>query len=81
MRVERDIRRFRAQRVGFAIEFLREEIELAADRFVRGEQRARLLRMGGEAVQFLTDIGAGGEHRHFLRQPLFRDSRDAISSP
>src|SRR5205085_159154 len=63
-------RRFRAQRVGFRVPFLAQQIELAADRIAAVEELAGLRDMGAQPVQFLADIGAGDQHRQFLRHPL-----------
>ena len=64
---------FRAQRVGFAVEFLRQEIELAAHRIAGRQQRTRLLHMGGQPVELLAHIGAQREQRDLLRQPVLRN--------
>src|SRR5580698_5037436 len=48
---KRDVGGFRAQRVGFAVELLRQEIELAADRVAGREKRARLLHMRAQPVE------------------------------
>ena len=70
-----DVGRFRAQRVGLAVELLAQEIELTADRVVAAEQFARLRDVGAQPVQLLADIGARDEHRQFLRDPLLRHGR------
>src|SRR6185437_11528446 len=62
---------FRAQRVGFAVEFLRQKIELAANRIARFQQCARFVHMRPQPVQFLAHVGAGGQQRHLLCQAVF----------
>ena len=59
-----------AQRIRFAVELLRQKIELAADRAAVGEQLARLRDMRGEPVELLADVGLGGEQDRLLMQPV-----------
>src|SRR5580704_5199421 len=70
-----DIGRFRAQRVGLAVQFLAQEIELPADRLAALEQVADLREMGAQPVELLADIGAADQHRQFLGDPLLRHRR------
>src|SRR4029077_19689384 len=77
---ELDVGRFRAQRIGLAIELLAEEIELAAHRLVAPgarQQIARLRDMRLEPVEFLAHVGLADQQRHFLRQPLLAQRRGA----
>src|SRR5271155_2933536 len=69
---QRDVRRFRAERVRFTIEFLRQEIELSAHGLTRGEQRFRLAHMCLQAIELLADVGLHCQKRHFLRETLLR---------
>jgi len=64
--------RFRTQRVGFTIEFLRQEIEAPADRIADCDQAARFRDVGAETVDLLADVGFGGEHGDFLLEAFGR---------
>ena len=46
-----DVGGFGAQSVGLAVEFLRQEIELAPHAFALGDQHTRVLDMGGQPVK------------------------------
>ena len=54
----------------FAVEFLRQKIEPAADRPAVGEQPLGLRDMRGQTVELLADIGLAGEHDRFLVQAV-----------
>ena len=58
------------QGIRFAVEFLRQKIQFAADRAAIGEHLAHLFAMRGETVEFLADIGLGGEQDRLLVQPV-----------
>ena len=51
--------RFGAERVGFAVELLRQKIEPPPDRAAAGEKLARLRDMRREPVELLADVGLG----------------------
>ena len=73
---------FGAQRVGFAVEFLGQEIELAARRpRPTPAARARPATWACKPVQFLAHIGLHRQQRHFLRQPVFGDARRRPAIP
>ena len=55
--------RLRAERIGFAVEFLCEEVELPTDRPALAEQFAGGIHMGMKAVDFLCDVGLGRQNR------------------
>src|SRR5207253_1562895 len=61
--------RLGAQGIRFAIEFLRQKIELAADGAAAAEQHARGSDMRLQPVDLLVDVGLGGEEGRFLMQP------------
>src|SRR5262249_53691715 len=61
---------FRAQRVGFAIELLREEIEPATDRATLGNELSDLRNMGDEPVELLANISLAGDQERLLMQAV-----------
>src|SRR6185437_7800629 len=63
---ERNVGGLGAKRVGFAVEFLRQEIQLAPHAFCLSQKRPRVLDMGGEPVQFLAHISLYRKKRHLL---------------
>ena len=65
-----DVVRLRAQRIGFAVELLRQEVELAPDRAAGIDQPARLRHMGDEPVELLADVGLGGDQDRLLMQAV-----------
>ena len=86
--------RLRAERIQFAENFLSNEFEGAADRFVLAQMMRELREMTFEPGQFLRNVGAVGEKRDFLEQALvvgrkiesglvdsLEQSRRDISSP
>ena len=73
-----EIGRFRAQRVGFAVEFLAQEIEPPADRPAFGQQVPRGRHMPDQPVGLLAHVGARGEIGDLLRQPVLGDRRDGV---
>src|SRR4051812_20631525 len=64
------VRRLRTQRVGFPVELLCEEIELAADRFGGLEEFPRRLDMGEEPIDFFLDIRTRGEKNGLLVEAI-----------
>src|SRR5690606_28362437 len=52
---------FRAERVGFAIDLLRQEIEPSPDRLSRIEQFASRGNVSTQPLQLLLDVGPGGK--------------------
>ena len=79
---QRDVGGFRAQRVGFAVEFLRQEIELAADRRRRNASSARAsCTCACQPVELFAHIGLRREQRHFLRQTVFGDGASRRADP
>src|SRR5690349_1374650 len=75
---EADIGALGAERVGLAVEFLAEEIELAPDRAPFGDEIARRRDMRGEPVQFLAHVGLAGEDRGFLSQAVLIERVEAL---
>src|SRR5690349_20450158 len=75
---EADIGALGAERIGLAVEFLAEEVELAPDRAALGHQIARRRNMGVEPVQLLAHIRLAGENRGFLRQTVLVQRRQAL---
>ena len=69
---------FRAERIQFAENFLSDEFERAADRFVLAQMMRELREMAFQPGQFFRDIGAIGEERDFLEQALVIDRRSAV---
>src|SRR5262245_4502658 len=57
-----------AERIGLAIKFLGEEVELAADGPVLAEQLASRADMGAQPLQLLLDVGAGSNEHGLLMQ-------------
>src|SRR5476649_1432529 len=58
-----DVRQLRAQRIGFTIELLAEEVELPAYRIVGpriGQQRARLGDVSSQPVELFAHVGLAG---------------------
>src|SRR5258707_13887639 len=72
---QREVGRFRAQRVGLAVELLAEEVEAPADCRALGEEVARGGDMRLEAIELLADVGAADEERSFLREAFLRQRR------
>ena len=66
----RGVVRLRAERIQFAGNFLSNEFERAADRFVLAQMMRELREMAFQSRQFLRNIGAIGEDRNFLEQAL-----------
>src|SRR3546814_5070328 len=66
-----------AERVGFAVEFLGEEVELAPHpaAIATADQGPGRLDMGIQPVEFLAHIEAGDMDRQFLRQTVLADRR------
>ena len=56
---ELDVVGLGGERIRFAVEFLRQKIEPAADRPAVGDQLLRLRDMRGEPVELLADVGLG----------------------
>src|SRR5262245_12734526 len=67
---ELDVVRLGAAGIDLAVEFLRQEIEAAADRPALAEDVARLGDVGGDAVELLADIGLGRDQQRFLGQAV-----------
>ena len=67
--------RFRAQRIGFAVEFLGQEIELAPDRVARAISARASCTWARQPVELFAHIGLRGQQRRFLRQPVLGDRR------
>src|SRR6516165_545542 len=67
---ELDVVGLGAQRVGFAIELLGEEIEPATDRSARRDQMADLRHVGGKTVELLADVGLACDQNRLLMQPV-----------
>ena len=61
--------RLRTQRIRFAVEFLRQKIELAADGAAICQQRPARRHMRLQPVDLFADIGLGGQKRRFHVQP------------
>ena len=61
---------FRAQCIQFARNFLADEFERAADRFILAQEMRELREMTFQARQFFGNIGAIGEDGDFLEQAL-----------
>src|SRR5262245_60005579 len=57
---ELEIVRLGAQRVGLAVELLRQEVEPAADRAAVAQHLARLRHVRGEPVELLAHVGLAG---------------------
>ena len=66
---------FRAERIQFAKNFLSNEFEGAADRFVLAQMMRELREMTFEPGQFFGNVGAIGEERNFLEQALVIDRK------
>ena len=66
--------RLRAQRIGFAIEFLSKKIELAADGPRFAQNFARGSNVGRQPRQLLFNIGARRNQDRFLMQAVFVQS-------
>src|SRR4051812_37323586 len=65
---EFDVVRLGAQGIRFAVEFLGQEIEPAADRAAVSHELPSLRDMGGEPVEFFANVGLAGEQDGFLMQ-------------
>src|SRR5262245_31458384 len=65
-----DLIGFGGQRIRFAMEFLRQKIELAPDCAAVGEKFFRLSYMGSEPVEFFTNVGLRSKQDSFLVQPV-----------
>src|SRR5262249_14195754 len=62
--------RLGAQRVRFAFEFVRKEVESTADGSAIGDQPLDLRDVGREPVELLADIGFAGDQDRLLMQPI-----------
>ena len=71
----------RAQRVGFAVELLRQELELAPDRLLRGDQLARGSDVRAEPLHLLLDVGPRREQGGFLMQAAGVEGRRGVDQP
>jgi len=56
--------------VGFAVEFLQQEVEPFADASAAGERAFKFLEVGGEAVELFGDVEALGDEGDFLLHAL-----------
>jgi hypothetical protein len=61
---------FRAQRVGFAIEFLHQEIEPLSDRATGLQDALELVQVHGQARQLLGHVDAHAVQHHLLADPV-----------
>ena len=78
-RVDIRVDRLGAQRVGLAVELLRQEIEAPPGRLARVEQLARAGDVRAQALQLLLDVGARRQHRRLLVEPV-SSRRGSVSS-
>ena len=62
--------RLGAERIGFTIELLREEIEPPAHRTAVGDQALGLRDVRSEPVELLADVGLAGDQDRLLVQPI-----------
>src|SRR4051794_11367570 len=67
---EADIGALGAEGVGFGVELLAEEVELASDRAALGDEIARRRDMRRQPVQFFPDVGLARQDCGFLCQPV-----------
>src|SRR6478672_1021276 len=67
---QRDIVRFRADRIGLAIELLRQKIEPATDGAAVCDQPFGLFDMRGKPVELLADVGLARDQDRLLMQPV-----------
>ena len=65
------VERFRAEGVGFAIEFLHEEVEPAPGRAAGLEYASHFGHMGVQAVQFFGNVTLLCQQDHFLFEALW----------
>ncbi len=72
--------RLGAERVGLAVELLHQEVELAPDRPVAGDQRARRRDVRLQPVELLGHVGLHRDQRQLLRQPRLVDRRGRAAS-
>ena len=72
----RGVVRLGAERVQFPENFLCNEFEGAADRFVLAQMMRELGEVTFEPGQFFRDVGAIGEKRNFLQAAVRRRARD-----
>jgi hypothetical protein len=70
-----DVVRLRADRVGFAIELLGEEVEPASDRAAVADQPLRLRDVRRQPVDLLADVGLAGDQDRLLVQPVGIETR------
>src|SRR5690606_36671976 len=68
--------RFRAERVGLAVEFLREEVEAAANCTLLRQKLPGLIDMGETPVELLSNIIGRGNQLCFQMQPLLVETGD-----
>ena len=66
---------FGAERVGFPVQLLAQEIEPPADGAAFLQQPPSRLHMRMQAVQLLGGVGALNQQRRFLREPVLRQRR------
>ena len=59
-----------AERIRLAIELLRQEFEFAPDRLIAVDELVRCRNMSAQAIEFLLDIGLGGQQQSFLVEPF-----------
>src|SRR5215475_11512692 len=67
---KRHVVRLGAERIGFAVELLRQEVEPSPDRFAVGDQALGLRDMRGQAIELLANVGLAGDQDRFLMQPV-----------
>jgi hypothetical protein len=65
-----DVGSFRAHRVRFAIELLRQKFEFAPDRLAALDELVGCRNMRAQAIELLLDIGLGGKQQSFLVEPF-----------
>src|SRR5207302_67978 len=85
---ELDVIRLGAQRVGLALQLLREEIQPAPDGTAACQQISALVHMRSKSIQLLADVGLGGNQNCFLMQTIrietvgnAKQRRDLLGEP
>ncbi len=71
----------RAQRIGLAVELLRQELEAPPGWLRLPQQIVRRGDMGAEPVELFLDIGLGGEEQRLLVQPFRIESGAGLHQP
>lgn len=70
---------FAAQSVGFAVQFLHQEVQpFAAAAFVFGNDTAHFGNVGAQAAEFFVDVGFLDKEGKFLLQPVVVDAADGF---